>query len=139
MGFAPDRRDDFRDLVVGQVWQAREDFTEIGVRVEAATAAAFDDGVNNGAALAGPGVADEEPVFLADGGGANGVFDQVVIDLHPAIVQIDGQRGPLAQRIINGLSQTALRKVTPPRLEPEQNFFQPLDDGAAVAGAPGLT
>ena len=30
------------------------------------TAAAFDDGVDNGAALAGLSVTDEEPVLLAD-------------------------------------------------------------------------
>ena len=64
MDFTPDRRDDFRDLAVGHVRQPREDFTEIRVRVEAAPPAAFDDGVDDGAALAGLGVTDEEPVLL---------------------------------------------------------------------------
>ena len=94
--------------LVGHVRQAREHFPQVGVGIKAATPAAFDHGVDDGAALAGLGFADEEPVFLADGGGANGVFHQVVIDLHPAIAQIDFQRGPLAQRIINGLAQAAL-------------------------------
>jgi hypothetical protein len=52
--------------VVGHVGQAGEDFTKISVRVKAASAAAFDEGINNGAAFTGPGVTHKEPVFLAD-------------------------------------------------------------------------
>jgi len=74
--------------VVGHVRQACEDFTEIRIRVEAATTAAFEDGVEDGAVLADLGITDEEPVLLAQGGGANGVFDQIVIDLHPAVAQV---------------------------------------------------
>ena len=47
----------------------------------AVPATAFDDRVDHGASPAGLGVADEEPVFLAQGGRADGVFDQVVVDL----------------------------------------------------------
>jgi len=65
-------------LTVGHVRQAREHFPQVGVGIKTATPTAFDDGVEDGAALAGPGVADEEPVFLADGGGANGVFYQLL-------------------------------------------------------------
>ena len=64
MGFAPDRRNNLRDLAVGHVWQAREHFPQVGVGIKAATPAAFDDGVEDGAALASLGITDEEPVFL---------------------------------------------------------------------------
>jgi hypothetical protein len=44
---------------------------QVGVRIEAARAATLDDGVEDGAALAGIGIAEEEPVFLSEHGGTN--------------------------------------------------------------------
>jgi hypothetical protein len=41
------------------VWQPGEDVTQVRVRIEAAAAAGFDDGVEDGAAVASFGVADE--------------------------------------------------------------------------------
>jgi len=41
-------------------------------------AAALDDGVEHRGPLASLAVADEEPVLLSNGGGADGVFDQVM-------------------------------------------------------------
>jgi hypothetical protein len=64
LDFAPDRRDDFGDLAVGHVRQAGKHLAKISVGIESTAAAAFDDGVDDGAALAGLGVADEKPVFL---------------------------------------------------------------------------
>lgn len=125
-------------MLGGHLWQAREDGAQVGVGIEAAPPAAFDDGVDDGAALAGFGVADEEPVFLAESGGANGVFHEVVVDLHAAIVHINFQGAPLAERVIQGLAQAALRQITALRLEQKQNFFEPGHDGAAFTGAPGL-
>ena len=58
--------------------QAGEDVAQVGVGIDLTPTAAFDHRVNNRAAFARPGVADEEPVFLADGGGPNGVFAQVM-------------------------------------------------------------
>jgi len=72
------------DLPVGHRRQAGEDVPEIGERIEAAPPAAFDDGVDDGAAVARLGFTDEEPVLLADGGGPDGVFVEVVIDLQSA-------------------------------------------------------
>jgi hypothetical protein len=46
-----------------------EDFANIDIRIKAAPLATFNDGINDGTALAGLGVADEAPVFLAEGGG----------------------------------------------------------------------
>ena len=58
--------------------QAGEDVAQIGVGIDFAPTAAFDHRVNNRAAFSCLGVADEEPVFLADGGGPNGVLDKVM-------------------------------------------------------------
>jgi hypothetical protein len=72
--FTPGLGRDFRDLAVGHVGQASEHVAKISKGIESAAAAVFDDGVDDRAALAGIGIADEEPVFLADGRGTNGVF-----------------------------------------------------------------
>ena len=45
------------------------------------------DGVNDGAEFTGVGLTDEQPVLLADGRGANGILDQVVIDLHATVLE----------------------------------------------------
>ena len=55
-------------LLVGHGGKTLEDVGEVNFRVVAVAAGALDEGVNDGAALAGGFAADEEPVFLADGG-----------------------------------------------------------------------
>src|ERR1019366_4164480 len=115
--------------------QAGEDIFQVCVWVEAATTAAFDDGVNDGAAFSGSGITHEEPVFLADGGGANGIFHQVVVDLHPTVSQINSQCVPQSQRIINGPAQGTLRQVSSADFEFCQHPLQPVHDGPALVGA----
>ena len=73
-GLAPSGGDDFWDLPIGHVGQPGEDVFQISIRVEVATPAAFDDGINDGTAFTGIRIPDKEPVLLADGGGADGVF-----------------------------------------------------------------
>ena len=51
-------------MVIGQMWETGENVTEIGVGIDVSAAAAFDDSVDDRAALAGTGFADEEPVFF---------------------------------------------------------------------------
>ena len=84
---------------------------------------AFNKGIDDSATLAGVGFADKQPVFLPDGRGADGVFDQIVVDLHPAIGQIDFQRAPLAQGIIQRCSQEALRQMVFAGFEFYQDAF----------------
>ena len=78
-------------MPVGHVRQTSEHIPEVSVRIDPAATAAFDDGVEDGAALAGIGFAEEEPVLFSDGSGPDRVFDQVVVDL--AIVRIGSGRG----------------------------------------------
>jgi len=67
--------------MVGHERQTREYILQVSVRVEAATSAAFAEGENDSAALSGLCLADKKRSFLADGGGADGTFIQVVVDL----------------------------------------------------------
>lgn len=61
----PGGRNDLGDLAVGHVGQARQDFAQVSIRFDAPAPAAFNDGVEDGAAIPGVGLADEQPVLLA--------------------------------------------------------------------------
>ena len=63
-GSRPGLGSDVLDLPVGHEWEPCEHIAQVGVRIDAAGAATLDDGVEDGAALAGIGIAEEEPVFL---------------------------------------------------------------------------
>lgn len=56
-------------------------------------------------------MADEEPVLLTDGGWADGVFDQIVVDLQVAALAIDFGFVPYAQSVITGFACQALGQV----------------------------
>ena len=45
---------------------------QVGIRIETALATALDDGVEDGAAFPGLGLADKQPIFLTERGGADG-------------------------------------------------------------------
>jgi hypothetical protein len=72
-------RCDLGDLVIGHVGQASQDVAEIGEWIKAAPTAVFNDRVDDGAALAGIGIADEKPVFLAQCRWADGIFHKVIV------------------------------------------------------------
>ena len=137
MDLAPSRWYDLWDLVIGHVGQAAQNIAEILVRIQSLSAASFDHGVNDRAALAGVGFADEQPVFLADGRRPNRIFHEVVVDLHPAVGQINFQRAPLSQGIINRGSQQALRQLAFAGFEFEQGALEALDDRSALTGTHG--
>ena len=82
------------DLPVGGVRQPGEDVAQIGLGVDAATAAAFDDGIKDSAALTGFGFADELPVLFSKGSWADRIFHEVLIDLDVAVIEVDAERGP---------------------------------------------
>ena len=65
---------DFGYLPVGHEGQAREDVAQIRVGIDPAPPAVLTDRADDRTASSRPGVADEEPVFLADGRGPNGIF-----------------------------------------------------------------
>lgn len=133
--FGPGFGGDVFDLPVSHLREAGEHFAQVSVRVDASTPAAFDDSVKDRAALAGFGLADEEPVFLAHGGGADGVFNEVVVDLDTTVFEVDAERVPLAEGILDGLPEQALRKVLPAGFEAHQGTLYSSDDGAALRGA----
>ena len=95
------------DLCSGGGWQPREDVPKVLEGIDLPAAARFDDGVDQGAAVAGIGFPDEEPVLLADGGGTDRVFDEVVIDLQETVVEERQQRVPLTKGMVDGAAHEA--------------------------------
>jgi len=62
--FRPGLGGNVLDLPVGHRGEPGEDITEVGVGIDAAAAATLDNGVEDGAALAGIGIAEKQPVLL---------------------------------------------------------------------------
>ena len=109
---------------------------EVGVGVDTLAAAGFYDGVEDGAFLSRLGCPDEEPVLFSDGGRTNGIFNEVVVDLHPSGVEINSQGGPDGQRVADGLAQIALGKEL--GLQDFEGSLQAFEDGAGCRGAISL-
>lgn len=66
LGFEPSRGSDFGDLPVGHVGQTGEHVAQVGIRIDAAAAAVFNEGIDDGGAFSGSGFTDEQPVPFAD-------------------------------------------------------------------------
>ena len=65
--FRPGLRGDVLNLPVGHRGKPCEHVAQIGVGIDAAAAATLNDGVENGAALAGIGIAEKQPVLAIMG------------------------------------------------------------------------
>ncbi len=74
--------------------------------------AVADQGVERGGAISAFCISHKQPILLADGAGADGVFYQVVVDLHAAIPQIDGEFFPLIEGVADGFSTGELGQAT---------------------------
>ena len=67
-------------------------------------AAALNDRVDYRTAFSGLGVSEEQPVLFSEGGWPDGVFDQVVVDFNQWVPEINLQRLPLIQSVVDGLA-----------------------------------
>ena len=63
-GFSPRLRSDVFDLPVGRRRQTSQQIARVGERFHAASATAFDDGVEYDATVSGLGIAEKQPVLL---------------------------------------------------------------------------
>lgn len=77
------------------------------------------------------------PIPFRHLGGADGVFDEVVVDLDAAVFEVEAQRGPLAEGVVDGLAEEALGKGAAAELEGDQRSMQTDDDGTALMRAVG--
>src|SRR5215212_10287115 len=88
---------EFADRGIGQ---ASEDVGEVVVGIDVASSAAEQKRVEDSAAPARVGMSDEEPALTADGGGADRVFDQVVVDFETAVFEVSGQCVVLVEEVV---------------------------------------
>ena len=122
-------------LPVGGRWQAREDVTQVRKGIDATTAAAFDDGVQDGAAFASLSFADEQPILFAEGGGADGVFHQVLIDLNASVVEVHPEKRPEVERVVDGQAHPTAGQVAPLAFKSGEEAMKPLVNRAGPMGA----
>ena len=71
-------------------------------------AARADEGVDDGRALTGVGMSDEEPVFRTELGRANRVFHDVGVESRLTVVKMSGQRLPLGEEIAARFTEARL-------------------------------
>lgn len=76
-------------LLVGHHRKPLEHVFEVGVRIHPVVPSALDDGVENRTAPTGVPAPYEKKVFPAKRHRTNGVFNPVVVNLHPSVFQAD--------------------------------------------------
>jgi hypothetical protein len=110
--FPVERRQLLQPVLIGHLGQPLQQVFEVGTGFDPVHPAVGDQGVNDRVAPAGVCRAEEQPVFLANRRGANGVFHQVVVNLHFPVFQKAFQGRPLIQGIADGLAHRAFGQVT---------------------------
>jgi len=79
---------------------------------------------------------EEQPVLLADGTGTNRVFNQIVVNLHSAILQIHAEPIPHIECVGDRFTEPALRQYA--GLEFVEGFADSVVDHRALAGTNSL-
>ena len=105
---------------------------EVGVGVAVEAADVLDDGVEDGTLFATLRTSEEQPVFCAELGRADGVFYQVVVDLDLAVFNPCLHVGKLAVGVGQRFPEGAAGKCAVVEQEVLDGFFQEVEDGAAV-------
>lgn len=113
-------------------WESLDEVFEIAIGFEAVVTAVLDDGVEHRAAPSGFFRSDEEEVFLSYCGWTNGIFDEVVINLHQSVFEVNGQSRPLPEGVGDSLSQQTFGKMLTTGLKMEKCPVKALDEGAAL-------
>ncbi len=57
------------------------------------------------------GLPKNRKFFFADGGGSNGVFNEVIVDLQLSILEIQVEFGPAFLGVVDCFSKVAFRKL----------------------------
>lgn len=96
--FRPSLRGEVFHLPVGGGGQFGQHIAQVSVRIQTTPAAAFDEGVEDGAAFSGLGLAEEQPILFAQGRGPDGIFHEVIVDLDAAVFEVNAQLRPQVER-----------------------------------------
>src|SRR5437016_12564907 len=101
----PTTRQQRRQLRLLHGWQAGEHIAHIFPGLNSPAPAAHDDTVNDRAAPPRFGVANEQPVLLADRTGPNRVLSQIVVYLQTSVLEIATYGFPFGQSILDRFAQ----------------------------------
>ena len=85
--------------------------------------------------MASIGGTDEEPVLFADGGGSDGISDEVVVDLDATVVEVGFQRGHLREGVADGLAHGGLGQEAMIGCPGQEDLLDAVDDGPTFAAA----
>src|ERR1017187_132968 len=124
-------------LPVGGRGEPGEDVTQVRIGIDSTTAAAFNDGVEDGAAFSGLGFADEEPILFAERRGPDGIFHKILIYLDASIVEVNTEQRPQVQRVVDGQAHPAARQVTALAFQLGEDAMEPLVNRAGLMSAHG--
>lgn len=100
-------------MLVGHRGQAREHIAQISERILAVPLARDDERVDDRRALARVGMADKQPVLLADRRGPDRVFDEVVVQPREGVVLMRNEHLPVVEQVSARLAEARLRQRSP--------------------------
>jgi hypothetical protein len=87
------------ELVLGEIGDAREDVSELGLRIDVVELGSADQRVHERGTLAAAVGADEQPCLPAEGHAAQRAFGGVVGQADAPVVEEPGERSPVLQHI----------------------------------------
>jgi hypothetical protein len=100
-------RQQFIDPVAGMRVDARQHVAQVGPRVQAVELGRLHQAHHHGRALASQLAAHEQPVLRAQLPGLDLPLDEVVVDGHRAVIQVQRQRLPGVQAVVDRLGDLA--------------------------------
>ena len=119
-------------VLVGAIWQLFDELLEVAIRLEAMMTTVLDDGVEDGTPPTRVSRSDEEEVLFPKRGGAHGILNLIVINLHKSVLHEDPQPRPLPQGVCDGLTKETFGKVMTGGLQAQEDPVDTLDNGAAL-------
>ena len=124
-------------VLVAHCGQTGEHVLHVRVRVFAVALTGDDDRVDDGRSLSGVRVSDEQPVLFPNGGGPDGIFNEVVIQSGLAVLEMRGERCPLVEQVGAGFAQVGTWQDLSAFAQPLGELFQcgERTDVSLVAGA----
>ena len=98
-------------ILVGHRRLEGEEIAQVGERLDAVAQARGNDRVKDRAALPRLGMAEKQPVFHPQLGGARRVFDQVIVQPALPVLDVAHEHYPLPEQVTGSLAESGLDPV----------------------------
>ena len=76
-------------------------------------------------------------IVLSEGSGADGILDQVLVDLDATVFEVNAEQSPKVQRVVQGQAHAAAGQVAPPHFETSQRAVKSLVNRSGLMSADG--